>query len=162
MSVIVEQTPLPSRHAVRTLIEGLIGRDLNIFDGDPVPVRSTNVFAVYVTGKLAVSAVVAVSAEGAARLGGAVGMLPRGGVDEAIEGKDLPGRLRDNCYQVLDELAGVFNTSGAPRVRLYEMYGPNGTLPGDVAAMAASAGRRIDVRFTIPGYGAGALSVVVR
>ncbi len=162
MSTLVEQSPLPSRHAVRTLVESLVGRDVDLQDGQPVGPKPTNVVAVYVTDKLAVSAVAVVDLEGAARLGGALAMLPRGGVDDAIDERDLPGMLRDNCYEVLNVLSALFNVPGAPHVRLYEMYGPNASLPTDVATLAATQGSRMDLALGIAGYGDAALSIVVR
>ena len=69
----------------------------------------------------------------------------QGGVDDAIDEQDLYPLLRDNCYEVLNVLAAVFNVAGAPHVRLYEMYGPNGSVPGDVAALAYAC-RRPDGR----------------
>ena len=162
MTTTVEQSPLPSRHSVRSLIEDLIGRDIDLQDGSPVPAKTTNVVAVYVTDKLATSAVTVVSLEGAARLGGALGMVPRAGVEDAIAERQLSPLLRDNCYEVLNVLSAAFNLPGAPHVRLYEMYGPDAIVPGDVAALVGRAGSRMDVTLKVAGYGDVALSIVVR
>jgi hypothetical protein len=155
-------SPLPSRHAVRNLLEGLLGRDVDLADSEPVPPKVTNVVAVYVTDKLAVSALAVVSLEAGARLGGALGMLPRAGVDDAIAERALSGVLKDNCHEILNVLSAVFNVPNAPHVRLYEVYGPNGIMPGDIAALAAVVGNRMDVAVKIGGYGQGMLSIVCR
>ncbi|MBL8932865.1 MAG: hypothetical protein JNL54_22310 [Kineosporiaceae bacterium] len=155
-------SPLPSRHAVRSLLEGLIGRDIEIKDGNPVPPQASNVLAVYVTDKLAVSALAVVDLAGGARLGGALAMMPKGGVDDAIAAKEMYPALRDNCYEVLNVLAAVFNVPNAPHVRLYEMLGPNGAVPGDIAALSATVGNRMDVQITVAGYGPGLLSLICR
>ena len=162
MTTMTTGSPLPSRHAVRSLLEGLVGRDIEISDGDPVASKATNVIGVYVTDKLAVSALAVVNLEAAARLGGSLGMLPKAGVDDAIAERDLFGALKDNCYEIINVLSAVFNVPEAPHVRLYEMYGPNGVVPGDVAALAASLGNRMDVRLRISGYGDGLLSLVCK
>lgn len=162
MSTVIDTSPLPSRHALRTLIEGLVGRDVELKDCDPVSAKTTNVIAVYVNDKLAVSALVVVDLEAAARLGGALAMLPRGGVDDAIAERDLPSMIRDNTYEVLNVLAAVFNVENAPHVRLYEMYGPNGSVPSDVLALSQALGSRLDIQLTVAGYGAGKLSVITR
>lgn len=162
MTTVTEQSPLPTRQAVRDLVEGLVGRDVDLKDGVPVPPRTTNVVAVYVTDKLAVSALAVVDLEGAARFGGALAMLPKGGVEDAIDERDLTGMLKENCYEVLNVLSAVFNVPGAPHVRLYEMYAPNATVPGDIAQLAATMGQRMDLTLTIAGYGAAQLSIVVR
>jgi hypothetical protein len=162
MTTMTEQSPLPSRHAVRSLIEGLVGRDVDLKDCNPISGRPTNLVAVYVTDKLQVGAVCVVDLECAARLGGALGMLPRGGVDDAIKEKDLSGLLRDNTYEVLNVLSAVFNVEDAPHVRLYQLYGPGGDVPSDVLALSQVIGSRIDLELTVAGYGVGHLSIVTR
>jgi hypothetical protein len=162
MSTDVEHSPLPSRHVVRNTIADLIGRDVDLSDGLPAASKSTNVVAVYVTDRLATSALAIIDLECAARIGGSLGLVPKVAVDEAIAARELPSNLRDNCYEVLNVLSAVFNLPDAPHVRLYEMYGPNTALPPDVAALGALVGSRMDVRLQIAGYGTGQLSIVVR
>jgi hypothetical protein len=162
VSTAIESSPLPGRAAVRSLVEDLVGRPVELGDADPVPNRPSNVVAVYVTDQLTMTAVVVVDLPGAARIGGALGMLPRGGVDDAIDEGHLSGMLRDNTYEVLNVLSATFNVPGAPHVRLYEMYGPNASLPSDVATLATVLGNRLDVVLTIAGYGDAHVSVVVR
>lgn len=162
MSVQTESSPLPNRHAVRNSIQDLIGRDVDLSDGVPPESRTTNVVAVYVTDKLATSAIAIADLECAARIGGALGMVPRMVVDEAIKSRTLPTTLEENCYEVLNVLSAVFNLPNAPHVRLYEMYGPGAALPGDVASLGATVGSRMDVELKIAGYGSGLLSIVVR
>jgi hypothetical protein len=157
----IESSPLPGRAAVRGLVEDLVGRPVELADGNPVPAHATNVVAVYVNDALGLSAAIVVDLAGAARLGGALGMLPPGGVQDAIDDGDVSGMLRDNCYEVLNVLAATFNVAGAPHVRLYEMYGPNASLPADVAALTARTGERLDVVLSIAGYGDVGVSVVV-
>jgi hypothetical protein len=162
MNTVVDKSPLPNRHAIRTLIEDLIGRNVDLKDCDPLPSKTTNVIAVYVTDKLTVAVVVVVDLEGAARLGGALGMLPRGGVDDIIAERDLTGMVRDNTYEVLNVLAAVFNVGDAPHVRLYQMYGPNGSAPSDVMALSQVIGSRLDIKATITGYGDARVSIITR
>src|SRR3954471_7559284 len=162
MKATVDSAPLPARAAVRSLVEDLIGRPVELSDAGPVPNKPSNVVAVYVTDQLAMTAVAVVDLAGAARLGGALAMLPRGGVDDAVDEGELSAMLQDNCYEVLNVLSAVFNVAGAPHVRLYEMYGPNASLPSDVAQLANLVGSRLDVRLSIMGYGDAHVSVVVR
>jgi hypothetical protein len=161
MSTTVDSSPLPGRAAVRSLVEDLVGRPVELTDAGPVPSKASNVVAVYVSDQLTMTAVAVVDLAGAARIGGALGMLPRGGVDDAVDDGELSELLRDNCYEVLNVLAAVFNVPGAPHVRLYEMYGPNTSLPSDVATLAQVLGNRLDVVLSIAGYGDVHLSVVV-
>jgi hypothetical protein len=162
MSSVVDQSPLPTRHAVRSLIEGLVGRDVELKDTDPVSNATTNLVAAYVTDQMAVSAVAVLDLAGAARLGGALGLLPKGGVDDAIAEKSLSGLMRDNAYEVMNVLAAVFNVEGAPHVRLFELYGPDGSVPGDVLALSQVLGSRLDVVLSLAGYGDARLSIITR
>jgi hypothetical protein len=162
MSTTLEQTPLPSRHAIRSLIEGLVGRDVDLKDCGPIDGRITNLVAAYITDKLQVSVVIVVDIECAVRLGGALGMLPKGGVDDAIQEGEVSGLLRDNAYEVLNVLSAVFNVEDAPHVRLYELYGPGGGVPSDVLALSQVMGSRLDLELTIAGYGPGRMSIIAR
>ncbi len=156
------ETPLPSRQAVRSLVEDLTGRSTDLHDGVPVPTSPHNLYAVYVNNRVQTAAVVVVDLALGCRMGGALGMLPKGGVDDAIDEKDMPEMMRDCCYEVLNVMASVFNVPGAQHVRLYELYGPAGQLPGDVKQFAETLGNRMDVRLSVAGYGDGLMSVVVR
>jgi hypothetical protein len=162
MTTELYQSPLPSRHAVRSLIEDLVGRTVDVTDGDAITPKPSNVVAVYVDDRTSMTAVAVIDLAAAAYLGGALGLLPKGGVEDAIDEKDLYPLLRDNCYEVLNVMATVFNVQGAPHVRLYEMYGPGDAVPGDVANLAYAAGGRMDVLLSIAGYGDGSMSVVVK
>ena len=162
MTTTLESSRLPGRAAVRSLVEDLLGRPVELTDGDPVTAHPANVVGVYVNDSLGLAVVVVVDLAGAARLGGALGMLPRGGIDDAIEASHLSGMLQDNCCEVLNVLAATFNVAGAPHVRLYEMYGPEDPLPADVAALTARSGERLDVVLSIAGYGDVRVSVIVR
>jgi hypothetical protein len=159
---LVEQSPLPNRQVVREVVEGMIGRNVNFSDGRPVPGGRDAVTAVYVNDALRVMAVAVVDLPGAARLGGALGLVPKGGVDDAIDEKDLPENLRDNCYEILNVLASVFNVPEAPHVRLYEMHGPGDIPPTDVQSLSAMLGSREDVQMDIAGYGTGCMSIIVK
>jgi hypothetical protein len=162
MTTELYQSPLPSRHAVRSLIGDLVGRDVELNDCDPLPRRATNVVAVYVDDRTSMTAVIVVDLACAARLGGSLGLLPPGGVEDAIDDKDFFDLLRDNCYEVLNVLAAVFNVPNAPHVRLYEMYASDDAVPADVAGLAYAAGGRMDVVLSIAGYGDGRLAVVIK
>jgi len=162
MSIQIEQSPLPSRHSVRSLIEALVGRDVKFRDALPLPIRDSNLLAVYVTDRMTVSAVAVVDLEAAARMGAALGMLPKAGVDDMIAEGGLTQLVRDNCYEVLNVMASVFNVPDAPHVRLHEFYGPGGSAPADVLSLSQVMGSRDDVAMSIAGYGDGRMSIITR
>ena len=45
--------------------------------------------------------------------------MPAGGAEAAIEDGELPASIADNFTEVLNILSALFNTSGAPHLRLY-------------------------------------------
>jgi hypothetical protein len=158
----IEHSPLPTMHSVRVVLEGLVGRTIDFSDCHAVPRISSNVRAVYATDEDQLAAVAVTDIQGAARLGGALGMLPKGGVDDVIDDHDLTGLIRDNVYEVLNVLGSVFNVADAPHVRLTEMYGPGQSAPDEVENLAYAAGGRLDIEVSIAGYGNGRLCIVVR
>lgn len=162
MSISIETSPLPPRHTVRTIIEGLVGRKVEVRDLPPIHSRETNLVAAYVTDRGQVAAVIVIDLEAAARLGGALGMLPKAGVDETIEAGAVEGLLLDNTYEVLNVLSAAFNVEDAPHVRLHELYGAEKGVPNDVLSLAQLVGSRLDLELDIAGYGTGRLSIVCR
>jgi hypothetical protein len=155
-------SPLPNRHAIRNTIEDLVGRTVTLSDGCAPEANPTNVVGVYVNDALATLAIAVIDIECATRMGGALAMIPKAVVEEAIEAGELPEPLDNNCYEVLNVLAAVFNIPNAPHVRLYNLYTPGVPLPPDVASLAKLAASRMDVELTIAGYGSGMMSIVVR
>ncbi|MDQ1289691.1 MAG: hypothetical protein QG622_3257 [Actinomycetota bacterium] len=165
MSPILNQSPLPTRHAVRSLIEDLVGRDVDLRDLDrPIQGDAKSFYGVFITDQDMVASVAVLDFEGAARLGGALGMMPRSAVDEAIEDLMLPDLIRDNTYEVLNVMAAIFNVENAPHVRLYDsLYGPGGRVPpADVVGLSQVLGSRMDVALKVAGYGDAQLAIVTR
>ncbi|MFI7585893.1 hypothetical protein ACIB24_02315 [Spongisporangium articulatum] len=155
-------TPLPTRHRIRQLIEEMLNIEVGIADGIAAPARSTNLVGVYVTPKLATTALVITDLEAAARLGGALAEVPRNAVQEAIASRELTPVLSRNFYTLLDNMAKLFNGENQPEISLYEMYGADSVIPADVAALAGSAGSRIDLKLAVEGYGLGQMSLITR
>jgi hypothetical protein len=92
--------------------------------------------------------------------GTSIGLLPAGGIKDAIAEKDLPASAVDNLYEVLNVASSMFNADGAPHLKLYQLYEPGDPLPPDVAAMIPALGRRLDLLVTVPGYGAGRIGLI--
>lgn len=63
-------------------------------------------------------------------------------------------------HEVVNVLAALFNTQGAPHSKLHKLYAPGEELPGDLAGMLA-AFNRVDLAIEVPTYGKGALSLVL-
>jgi len=56
--------------------------------------------------------------------------------------------------------ASMFNGEGINHSKLYKLYAPGESVPGDIAGLSA-AFNRIDLRVDVAGYGSGKLSIVL-
>lgn len=160
----MRETPLPTSKAVRDLLSDLIGRDVDVATGDLLQVipAAPPFLAVYVTDYLSTAAVIAIDLPLAGYLGGALGLLPVGGINDAIAKQSLPASAVENLSEVLNIAAALFNGPGAPHVKYYTMTTHADSPPSDIAALAGSIGRRMDLVVTVPGYGKGRMSVVLK
>lgn len=157
-------TSLPALKDIRDTVSGLVGKEVEIVAGATAPTvggESGSLVALYVDDALRSSAVIVFDLPLAARLGAAIGLIPPGGADAALEDGALSPVLRENATEILNVLASVFNTDGAPHLRLYSVAGSAEELRADVKAIAVKAAPREDVTIEVPRYGAGVLSVVI-
>ena len=154
---------LPAAKDVRDMLTGLIGKDVAVSPGGPVtPTPDEPVaVAVYVDPHLAVNALCVLDLGAAAYTGAALALLPPGGAQDAVEEDgELTSMLVEALHEVVNVLSALFNVPGAPHSKLYRLYAPGDDLPADLIEMAA-AFNRIDLAVDVPGYGRGALSLVL-
>jgi hypothetical protein len=155
-------TPVPTLKPIRDLLTDLLGREVAVAPGEPVSAAGAGVcVAEYATDRGAVVAVAVLDLPLAAVLGGALGLIPPGGVEDAIAERELPRMLEDNLFEVVNILAGLFNVEGAPHVKLRALHGPGDRPSQEAVALAATMGRRVDIRFTVTRYGEGSGSIVL-
>jgi hypothetical protein len=158
------QTPLPSALHVRELVEGLVGRDVQVTTGgamlDPAAEDGTLV-GVYVDDRRALTAVILLDLPLAAYVGAALGLVPVRVAADAVAEGILPAALSENAGEVLNVMASLFNAEGAPHVKLDVTYEPRDALPADVAAWVLAYVRRTDLDMEIGGYGPGRFSLLV-
>lgn len=153
---------LPNEKDVRDLLAGLLGKQVALQPGDPVHTAAVDLFtvAVYATNGLKTVAVVAIDLPLSAYLGAGLAMMPAAGAKEAIEAKSLHEDLMENLHEVLNVGASMFNRKDAPHVKLYKVYAPGESLPGDVRGWLSQRGGRLDLAIDVPGYGTGGFTVV--
>ena len=154
---------LPDAKAVKDMLSGLVGKPVSVTPGAPVtPTAKDPVsVAVYVSPSMAVNALCVMDLPLAAWTGGALALLPPGGVQDAVEEDgELTAMLTEALHEVVNVLSALFNVPGAPHSKLHASYAPGDDLPGDVAGMLA-AFNRLDLAVEVPGYGKGRLSLVV-
>jgi hypothetical protein len=153
---------VPAPKHIKDLFEGLLGRDVSLGDGVPVPLdaRPRPTTAVYVNDNHALSAVALMDFPLTAYSGAALALLPKGGAEDAIDEKDLPPILLENAAELLNVLAAPIGDASGVHQRLHQTFGPDQLPPSDVSAWSARLGSRLDVELDIKGYGKGTLSVV--
>jgi hypothetical protein len=154
---------LPAAKDVRDMLAGLLGKPVNVSPGAPVtpaPDKPVSV-AVYVDPQMAVNALCLMDLAASAYTGGALALLPPGGCQDAVEEDgELSGMLVEALHEVVNVLAALLNTPGAPHSKLHKLYAPGEEVPGDLAGMLAGF-NRIDLLVEVPGYGKGGLSLVL-
>ena len=157
-------TAIPALKLVKDTLAGLLGRDVEVAIGASPPTvggASGSLVALYVDDNLRSAAVIVTDLALSARMGAAIGLVPAGGADAAIEDALLPKNLRDNAAEVLNVLASLFNSDGAPHLRLYAVAGTAEELRPDVKAMAVKAAPREDITVDVARYGSGILSIIL-
>ncbi|MGA8209601.1 MAG: hypothetical protein WB441_01310 [Nocardioidaceae bacterium] len=153
---------LPGPKHVKDVFEGLLGREVVVTDCTPVLLdsRLRPSTAAYVDDARRLSTVVLMDFALTAWVGAALALLPRGGVEDALEEGQLPSSLLENVAEVYNVLAGVISRTGDLHQRLHEAYGPGVPAPSDVTAWAAVPTSRVNLRLDIKGYGGGTLSMI--
>ena len=151
---------LPNPKDVRDLIEGLIGKDVTVGNGDPISLNDKPAVAVYVDPTMATTALVLADVPLAAWCAGAFALLPKGGLEDAIDDGELSDMHLEVLYEVVNVMAALFNGEGINHSKLYKLYAPGEPVPGDIAGLAA-AFNRIDLTVDVAGYGKGSLSIVL-
>jgi hypothetical protein len=156
----VQPALLPNPKDVRDLFEGLFGKEVTVAPGDPVSLNDKAAVAVYVDPAMATTALVLVDLRLGAWLAGALALLPKGGLEDAIDEGELYPMHLEALYEVVNIAASMFNGEGINHSKLYKLYAPGEPLPGDIAGLAA-AFNRIDLKVDVAGYGSGQLSIVM-
>jgi hypothetical protein len=152
---------LPAALSVRNLFEDLLGRDVNVSQGDPMTADdvSTGVIAVYTDTAQQLYAVLGMQLALAANAGAALGLLPAGAAEDSIEEKKLFPNLAENVFELCNVLTSLLNREGAPHVKMYQVIYPGMELPNDARAHLLALGKRLDLTVEVARYGKGKLSL---
>ncbi len=156
-------TPLPTALEVRELLEGLLGRDVDVevtsTGADPRKHPGAMV-GVYVDDTMQVRALLLFDLALSASLGAAIGLLGVRIAEDVVRSELLSPALYDNASEILNVGATLFNVEGAPHVRLAEAYAPREIVPSDIDSRLRGMLPRMDLDVVVSGYGSGKLSVV--
>ena len=154
---------IPAAKDVREMLEGLVGRTVVVAPGAPItpaPGRPVAV-AVYLSPEMSVNALCLMDLGAAAYTAGGLALLPPGGCQDAVEEDgELSAVMVEALHEVVNVLAALFNTPGAPHSKLHKLYAPGEEVSADLAGMLAGF-NRIDLSLDIQGYGKGSLSLVL-
>jgi hypothetical protein len=154
---------LPAAKDIKDMLSGLVGKPVAVNPGPPVtPTEKSPVsVAVYVDPGMAINALCVMDLAASAYTAGALALLPPGGCQDAVEeDRELTSLLVEALHEVVNVLSALFNVPGAPHSKLHKLYAPGEDLPGDIAGMLSSL-NRIDLAIDVPGYGKGAISLVI-
>src|SRR6476661_24403 len=154
---------LPAAKDVRDMLSGLVGKEVTVSPGAPVtpePNRPVTV-AIFTAPDMSVNALCVMDLGASAYTAAALALLPPGGAQDAVEeDKELSPMLLEALHEVVNVLSALFNTPGAPHSKLNKLVPDGDDVPGDIAGMLAGF-NRLDLALEVPGYGKGALSLVL-
>jgi hypothetical protein len=152
---------IPASLTVRNLLEDLLGRDVTVNPGAPLDLKdlSTAVVAIFVDHGQQLVAVIGLDLTLAANAGAALGLLPAGAAEDAVEARQLPPSLAENVGELCNVLTSLLNREGAPHVKLHQVIYPGTTIPNDAQAHLLALGRRLDLSVEISRYGKGRFSL---
>ena len=153
---------LPTNQSIKDLFEGLLGREVTLSYGrrPDVEARPGPCTAVYVDDRNQLTSVVVMDFALTASAGAALGLVPPGGAEAAIEDRELPESLQENANELLNVLAGTINEHSDVHQRLYQVHVPGETLPADVVPWTITLTGRVDVTVSPKGYPSGDISIV--
>ena len=139
------------------MLEGLLGRSVDVLDGQPMQAAdlARSVRAVYIDDAHQMSAVVGLDLPLAANIGAALGLVPPGGAKACVEDKELSPMLAENVSEVCNVLTTVLNREGNPHLRLLQVFLPGQDAPSDAMGQLLALGCRLDLNVNVAGYGTG-------
>lgn len=148
---------IPVPKDIRDLFEDLLGRPVTVGVADPCAAEDLRlaVVALYVDNSKQLTAVAGLDLPLAAFAGAAIGLIPKGGAEAAVEDRELSPMLAENVQEVCNILTGTLNTLDLPHLKLYQTFMPGQTPPQDATARLLALGARLDLSVEIGGYGTG-------
>ncbi len=154
--------PLPEPDDVRTVLYGLLGRDVTVARTPPasIPLDAKYVVGLYERENGGVGGLCVVDLSLAAYSGAALSLLPVGVANESIADGTIEDSLLENFHEVLNVGVRWFTGKGAERVVLAEVFPPGAKLPDDVRVVMGGPADRLDVSCEVSGYGTGLLRLL--
>lgn len=157
-------TNLPPNKAIKDVIDGMLGKEVNMSPADAMSSADSvgGALATYVDDQGAIWAVLAWDLSLGANIGAAVGLVPKGAAEDAIEDRYIPDHLLENLSEVSNVMASVFDDPANPHLRLDQTYRPINSAPQHAVELAYALGNRVDLQVEVPGYGSGKAAISMR
>lgn len=158
-----QSTPLPTRAALRDLLSDLVGQPVAIAEstGQALQPERPARGAVYRRDDGSVAALCVLDRDLATAVGAGLGGLPAPDASAAVdEAGDLGGELDEYVREVVNIVAKLLNTPGAPHVALRDVRRLPGEVPSDEASVLLTPRRRVDYRVRVDGYPQGTVTFV--
>jgi len=154
---------IPGSLTVRKFFEDLLGREVTVSPGNPIEQVDlpTAVIAVFTDAGQQLYAVLGMQLTLAAHAGAALGLLPPGAAEDAIDEKKLTPALAENVFELCNVLTSLLNVEGAPHVKLYQVVYPGMPIPNDAVPYLMALGRRLDLTVEVARYGKGKFSLAL-
>lgn len=160
----MKNTELPTAVEVRELLEGMLGRDIEMaIVGDKVTPDSPGcVVGEYVDVMGKVHAVIAADLNTAAYMGAAIALVPAGGAEASVEDGFLSDTLRENFGEVLNVMGSLFNKDDSIHLKLEGVFdSAQVAVPSTAARLMSGFGPSLSTNTEVKGYGKGLLSVLL-
>ncbi|SHG28188.1 hypothetical protein SAMN05443575_1908 [Jatrophihabitans endophyticus] len=154
-------TTLPDPKAIKDLLEGMLGRDVDVAIGNPVAPTDCAAMGIFHTDLGQLSAVVMTDLPLGAFLGASIALIPVGGAEASVEDGVLAQNLFDNVAEVFNVFASVLNEHSDEHQRLVGTSPGVVGAPGDAAELAGHPANRLDLTVSVAKYGTGHWSVVL-
>ena len=151
---------LPDENSIHEMLSRMFGDNMTVTPGKAFNFDDSTCTAVYVNPEDAPGAVIVCDFPFAAYSGGALSMMPVGGVEDAIEEAELSEQLRGNLYEVMNICTRLLIDDNTVHLRLTEVV-PSQEASDVLETVTSSDATRVDFQVDIPKYGAGTLSFVV-
>ena len=140
-----EQVHLPEVPAIKALIEGLTGADVQLTTLDTkLKADPSDQAAEYVLDNGEVAGVAFISLPLAIAAGAALGLVPQPPEDEVKAMKQIPEHLAPNVYELVNICAQLFNSDSTPHTKL-SVLRPVAEVEGEAAAILKAPDRRVDL-----------------
>jgi hypothetical protein len=158
-----ELRPLPTLQAVTTMLGELLGTEVTAEDATSEEAHAWEggTVACYRDDQDHLAAGLLAELTLIASAGAALTMVPSSAVEAALKEGALPEELHENFREILNVMAALFQSPGAPRIRLGRVLPWPPPVDAEEGALLDGARRHLDLRLKVGTYPKGLLSLVL-